>query len=499
MTLEELWQAALAELEIDISRANFKTWFKQTYIFEQQENTVVIGCPNTFTKSWLKNKYHKRIQMSLRRITDTPVLEVMYEVVSGEQKHQSFLQAVKQVDAVSSVNHPQSTPPTPTPSPHVNPAHGDNLVAPAPHTEPPVIRKLHVDSIQTAPRVREDGLNPKHTFSSYVTGKANELARAACYAVAERPGDVYNPLFLYGGVGLGKTHLMQAVGNEIVRNAGANPPRILYVSCEKFTDDFIRAVKSGRAEGFKRKYRDVDVLLIDDIQFLSGKEGTQDEFFHTFNHLHQADKQIIITSDRPPKAIASLEERLLSRFEWGMIADIGLPDIETRAAILQRKAQERGYKLDSKIVLLIAETIESNVRELEGTLNKIVAHHQLSGNTPTIESVRELLESALKAPKRGGLTPKKIVIAICKYFDVASEDLIGVSRKKELVAPRQIAMFLMREELNHSFPNIGDELGGRDHTTIMHGYTKVREQLKTNERLESDLTTIREQLYQELE
>lgn len=462
MTLDELWQATLAELEINISRANFKTWFRETRIHDHSDDVVIISCPNTFTKSWLENKYHKNIQASLRRITDVPVLQVVYQVISAAQAQKELENLAKTVDAVKE-KQDDST-------------------------------KLHTPA-QPVARVREDGLAPKHTFDSYVTGKANELARAACFAVAERPGDVYNPLFLYGGVGLGKTHLMHAAGNEIIKRSKNDSTKILYVTCEKFTDDFIKAVKSGRADAFKRKYRNIDALLIDDIQFLAGKEGTQEEFFHTFNTLHQTNRQIIITSDRPPKAIPSLEERLISRFEWGMIADVGQPDVETRTAILQQKAQEKGHKVDPKILSLIAESIQSNVRELEGALNKIVAHHQLTNTTPTIESTREILQSISKQPKRGGVTPKQVLITICKHFDIASEDLIGSSRKKELVVPRQIAMFLMREELNHSFPNIGEELGGRDHTTIMHGYVKVREAVKEDDRLNNDITIIKERLY----
>ncbi|MFH0804666.1 MAG: chromosomal replication initiator protein DnaA, partial [Patescibacteria group bacterium] len=338
------------------------------------------------------------------------------------------------------------------------------------------------------------GLNERYTFENYIVGKGNELARAACQAVADRPGEVYNPLFIYGGSGLGKTHLLQAIAHEVLKR---NPSKkIIYVTCEKFTNEFIKAISQGGAEKFKDTYRSTDLLLIDDIQFLAGKEGTQEEFFRTFNALHQQNKQIVLSSDRPPKAIPALENRLVSRFEWGMIADIGQPDYETRVAILNAKCQEKGFQLTPEIITTIANFIQSNVRELEGALNRIVAFHQLNNTPPTVASIKNILSSVSNYQKReGSLTPKQIANVVATFFDISMNDLLGSSRKKELVVPRQITMYLLREEVKCSYPTIGQELGGRDHTTAMHAYDKIRRALDHDEKIRQDISLIRQRLY----
>jgi chromosomal replication initiator protein len=294
-------------------------------------------------------------------------------------------------------------------------------------------------------------------------------------------------------VGLGKTHLMQAIGHEILKNYPDK--KVIYVPCEKFTTEFIQAIGSGKIEKFKATYRSVDVLLIDDIQFLSGKEGTQEEFFHTFNTLHQANKQIVISSDRPPKAIHSLENRLVSRFEWGMIADIASPDLETRTAILELKCQERNYQLDKEIINYLATTIQNNIRELEGALNRIIAYHQLNNQPPTLPLVKDLMANLRSTNKYGStLTSKKILAVVAQYYDIGLDELTGASRKKNLVLPRQVAMYLMREELKSSFPTIGQELGGRDHTTAMHACSKIQEAIKSEEKIQQDIHNLRQQL-----
>ncbi|MCX6784956.1 MAG: chromosomal replication initiator protein DnaA, partial [Candidatus Komeilibacteria bacterium] len=336
-------------------------------------------------------------------------------------------------------------------------------------------------------------LNPKYIFENFIVGKGNELASAAARAVADTPGQTYNPLFVYGGVGLGKTHLIQAVGNYIMAK---NPKaRIAYLNSEKFTNDYVQSIKNNTIEQFKKFYRTVDVLLIDDIQFMSGKEQTQEEFFHTFNTLYQANKQIILSSDKPPKAIADIEQRLVSRFEWGMIADISAPDFETRIAILQIKAAEKGLILVEEVIQYIANIIQSNIRELEGALNRLIAHHQLNQQPLTIDLVKQVLQ-VISTPTKGSLTPKRVIQIVCNYFDVAMPDLVGSCRRRELVIPRQIAMYLMREDLQSSYPTIGQEMGGRDHTTAIHSYNKVAEELKANERLYNDLILIRQRLTQ---
>lgn len=449
MNTNQLWQAALGELELSLSKANFTTWFKNTFIADLEGSRAVIGVPNGFTKAWLESKYHQAILKALHHASNKSVELVEYRVET--QQHQA--QALQEL---------------------IPPA------APAAAPAMPVA-------------VNTTGIDPKYTFEHFVVGKGNELARAAAKAVSDKPGTVYNPLFIYGGVGLGKTHLIQAIGNEIL----ARDPRkrVLYVSSERFTNEFIQAVSRGSAEKFKNFYRGVDALLIDDIQFLSGKEGTQEEFFHTFNALHQANKQIVIAADRPPKSISALEARLLSRFEWGMIADIAQPDLETRIAILDAKCRERGYALDPEIVAAIAGAIQNNIRELEGALNRLMAYHDLNKTAPSLESAKMVLGSLAQAPRRGGITPKQLIQTVATYFDLSIDDLVGVSRKKELVEPRQIAMYLMREDLRSSYPAIGNELGGRDHTTAMHACSKITNQLERDEKLKQDIALIRQRLY----
>ncbi|MFH1207682.1 MAG: chromosomal replication initiator protein DnaA [Patescibacteria group bacterium] len=451
MDKEQLWQAALGELELSISKANFTTWFKNTFISQYGDGKVAIGVPNTFTKTWLETKYHKEILKSLQNATGNQVKEVAYKVESTRRAGQS-------------IAAPQT----------------QNMAGPA--------------AARTKDPQNSYGLNARYTFENFVVGKSSELAHAACLAVAQRPGEVYNPLFIYGGAGLGKTHLLQAIAHEVLKNSPKK--KIVYVTCEKFTNEFIRAITQGNGESFKDHYRNADLLLIDDIQFLAGKEGTQEEFFHTFNALHQQNNQIVITSDRPPKAIPALENRLISRFEWGMIADIAQPDFETRVAILNAKCKEKNYPLASDIVTAISTSVQSNVRELEGALNRIMAYHQLNHAPPTVESVKNVITSLSRYQKRdGAITIKQIISVVASFFEISSGDLLGASRKKELVVPRQISMFLMREEAKASYPAIGQELGGRDHTTAMHAYEKIKRALDEDEKIRQDILLIRQRLY----
>lgn len=337
------------------------------------------------------------------------------------------------------------------------------------------------------------GLNAKYTFENFIVGKENELAQAACLAVAAKLGQVYNPLFLYGGAGLGKTHLIQAIGHQIIKESG-HKKKVLYATCESFTNEFITSVRTGKANEFKNTYRLVDLLMVDDVQFLAGKEGTQEEFFHTFNALHQNNKQIVICSDRPPKAIAGLENRLLSRFEWGMIADINPPGLETRMAILESNCKKKNFHLKQEVVEYIATNIQNNIRELEGALNRIIAYHQLNNIEPDLESAKRLLSSLATSPRQSSITIKQLINLVANFFEINIEDLTGQSRKKELVVPRQIVMYLMREEMKSSFPNIGQELGGRDHTTAIHACLKIANEIKTNEKIRKDVELIRQKL-----
>lgn len=452
MTNDQVWQSVLGELELLISKANFTTWFKNTFVLSMDGTKVVVGVPNAFTQSWLQNKYHELISKAVEHALSTSSVQVTYEVASVKRR----------VDT-------------------------------APAAEPVVMNAPAKPTNGASAKTEDFNLNPKYIFDNFIVGKGNALAHAAALAVSEKPGAVYNPLFIYGGSGLGKTHLMQAIGHEVLR---ANPDKnVLYVSCERFTNDYIHAVSRGQAESFKNRYRNVDVLLIDDIQFLAGKEGTQEEFFHTFNALHQTNRQIVVTSDRPPKSIPSLEARITSRFEWGMIADIASPDFETRIAILEAKCKEKRFPLSSEILRFLATNIQSNVRELEGALNRIIAYHQLNGAPPSLESTKSLLASVTSRATRGGLTPKVILNVVSSYYDLSLDDLIGNSRKKELVFPRQIAMYLMREELKSSFPNIGQEIGGRDHTTAMHAVLKITSIVESDEKIRQDINLIRQRLY----
>lgn len=472
MNTNELWQAVLGELELSLSRVNFTTWFKNTFIVSFDEGQVSIGVPNMFTKAWLEKKYHKEIYQCLQTHTNNSVRSVNYRVeVRTASAPQTVSDRSEPIQAAQQAVSPREEPVVVQASAHV----------------------FRQDAERATQSFGEFTVNAKYTFENFIVGKQNELAHAAAQAVVSQPGGVYNPLFIYGGVGLGKTHLLQAVGNEIVRK---NPQaKVLYVTSERFTNDFINAVRSGQAKDFKNRYRTVDVLLIDDIQFITSKEQTQEEFFHTFNQLHQTNKQIVISSDRPPKAIIGLENRLISRLEQGMLADVGSPDFETRVAILDTKCREKAFPLDHEILHHVATLVQSNVRELEGALNKIIAFHQFKNLVPSIESVRPILSSFQPASARKNITPRQLIQTVAAYFDLQIDDLLGKSREKRLAFPRQIVMYLMREEMKSSYPSIGLELGGRDHTTAMHAYEKISGIAGEDEKLQHDLELIKQRLY----
>ena len=463
MNTHELWQAALGELELKLSKAHFTTWFRSTFITEYADGCVIIGVPNTFTQAWLEKKYHRDILTAIQNITEQTVKTLTYRVETRVSPPSLIVLKAEE-----------------------KPVHREEAPSSA-------YEDVGFTTTQSPASQGIISINPSYTFDTYVVGKQNELAHAASQAVSAQPGGTYNPLFIYGGVGLGKTHLLHAVGNQL-KNQRANA-KILYVTCEHFTNDFIQAVRGGRAKEFKDRYRTVDLLLIDDIQFITGKEGTQEEFFHTFNALHQDNKQIVISSDRPPKAIASLEKRLLSRLEWGMLVDIGAPDLETRIAILGIKCEEKGIELDREIMHYVASHIQNNVRELEGALNKIVAYHHFKNMTPTLETVIPLMASFEADSMKKTISPKQIILTVSEYFDIHTDDVLGKSREKRLAFPRQIIMFLLREEMKSSYPAIGQELGGRDHTTAMHAYTKINGMLKDDDQLKRDLELIKQRLY----
>lgn len=461
MTNHELWQAVLAELELNISKANFVTWFKNTGVISFQEGCVAIGVPNAFTRAWLEKKYHQNIVRSLERVGGKPIKRLEYHIeilkISADP--------VAEGGAASTSFFPE-----------------------------PAEARAAVAGHEMAPAANQGfALNPKYTFGNFVVGKSSELVFAAAQAVCQRPGTAYNPLFIYGGVGLGKTHLLQAVGNELRRQQPNLS--VMYVSAERFSNDFINSIKERFTKEFQARYRTIDLLLIDDIQFIAGKEGTQESFFHTFNELHQQNKQVVVTSDRPPKAIPALEDRLRSRFEWGMIADISAPDFETRVAILGRKASEKNFPLPEKALQLVAATVQNNIRELEGALNKIIVYHQLKNVAPTAESVKLLLSGWASGNARHAVTPRQLVDAVSQFYNLSAEDLLSKNRAKRISLPRQIIMFLMREELKMSYPAIGDELGGRDHTTAMHAYEKIFNGIEDDLKLKQEIELLRQRLY----
>jgi len=464
MTERELWQAVLGDLELNLSKANFTTWFKQTNLLSFENGKVLVGVPNTITKSWLESKYNSSILKTLENLSGIIIKEIIFKVVPN----QGHLYQSTQSSKVETFSPPPSS-----------------SSSCAGETEKETRFPSYTPSSFC-------GLNPKYIFENFIVGKHNELAKAAAESISEAPGQRYNPLFVYGGAGLGKTHLIQAVGHAILSKFPQK--KVLYTTFEKFTSDFISAVRTGQAKKFKETYRNVDVLLIDDIQFIIGKIETQEEFFHTFNSLHQEDKQIVITSDRPPKCLPTIQERLISRFEWGVIADINPPDFETKIAILESKCNEKGVVVDRQVLSLVASRVHSNIRELEGVLNKLIAYSQLKNVPISLNLCESVVQSLNPVYKTKNLTTSAIINTVSQYFGLRSEEILSKNREQRLVVPRQIIMYLMREDLNNSFPTIGKELK-RDHTTVIHAYSKITEAIENNSKIQQDLNLLRQRLY----
>jgi len=459
MTNQEIWQIALGEIELSISKANFITWFKNTNILSNKEGKITIGVPNGFTREWLENKYNKIVFKALRNVIDN-VKEITYIINYSTEQEGKNKQKIKL----------------------------------QPRKKELILKMDETLDFQGLKKDERTNLNPKYTFDSFIVASFNELAFAASQSVIKDIGRAYNPLFIYGGVGIGKTHLIQAVGNEVVKNH--KDKNTAYLSSEKFSADLISSISNGTIEKFKEEYRKFDVLIIDDIQFLAGKEKTQEIFFHIFNSLYEKNKQIILTSDRAPKAIPTLEERLRSRFEGGMIADIGRPDFETRLVILKKKAQSLNIELNEEILNYIAANIQKNIRELEGALNRVLAYTRLNNELPNKKQLVKILKTIISNPQKR-TNYKKIAEAVASFYDINTNDLINRSRRKEIVKPRQIAMYLMREELKSSYPMIGSKLGGRDHTTAIYACEKIEKEIENDENLEQDLNLIKERLYSE--
>ncbi len=454
MNNEELWKAVLTEMELSLSRANFITWFKGTCLVSQNNGAVIVSVPNGFIKEWLENKYNRTILQIIRKFNGD-IKEIKY--------------AIGNVRAVAAIQKKDLS--------------GFASDKPADDSADSDVNKV-------------TNLNRRYTFDSFVVGTTNELAHAASIAVTKNLGRTYNPLFIYGGVGLGKTHLLQATGNSI---ANSSPEKkVLYISAERLTTNIIESIKNKTTEDLKQRYAKLDLLIVDDIQYIAGKEATQYIFFSTFNELYSRNRQIILSSDRPPSTISALEERLRSRFEGGMIADIQVPDYETRLAILRVKMKEKNFELDNESLLYIATNIQKNIRELEGALNRIIAFSQIYNKVPNFKEVKQLLTAYLNTPYRKP-TSQLVMKSVADFYKIPFSDLIKRSRRKEVVRPRQIAMFLLREEVKYSFPEIGFKLGGRDHSTVIHACTKIREEEENNEATKQELNLIKERIYQSFE
>lgn len=482
MSNEELWKAVLGELELSISKGEFNTWFKNTSIISHENGRVVISVPSGFAREWLENKVNMHILQSLRHM-QPDITEFSCVINTPDSKHLSGQQFIQNQTGFSSVSG----------SPSEQSSYQPNAIAQTPSSSPHYYTQQAQSAASSKPK-QEHALNPRYTFENFIVGENNELARAACYAVSQNLGQLYNPIFIYGGVGLGKTHLLQSVGNEVLRH---HPEiNIKYTTADWFTSQLVESIRNQKVAEFKESYQKADLLIIDDIQFLSGREKTQDEFFHIFNTLYQANKQIILSSDRPPQAIPTLEDRLRSRFQGGMIADIGRPDLETRMAILKIKTAERRFYLDDEAIRFIAENVTNNIRELEGALNRIVASCEFHKITPTISYIKKTLGNIIANTKRI-VSPERIMKMTAEFYNIEEDDLTRKGRKKEVVHPRQVGMYLMRLELQTSFAAIGKYFGGRDHTTVLHACEKIKDDLEENLRLKEEITSLKEKLYRE--
>lgn len=448
MEQDALWQAVLGEIELTVSQGSFITWFKNTCLLQQSEDTTVIGVPNIFIRQHLELKYGDLIAKTLAK-NGLVSKNIEYKVATS--------QAARQAKAASA----------------------------------PTASAAQTSLASGTPSTAQQGLNERYTLDNFVVGDSNELAFAACQAVAAQPGTKYNPLFLYGGVGIGKTHLIQGVGNIL---AAKNPnAKVLYISTEQFVREFVDALRMRKTAAFARHYRSADVLIVDDVQFLAGKEKIQEEFFHTFNTLHQANKQIIISADKPPRDIPTLEDRLRSRFNGGMSIDMQIPDFETRCAIVQAKAQSHNHVLEEDVVDYLASNIQTNIRELEGALNQLLAWCEVRNIEPTLSVASSLLNVNRTRPKH--LSAKQIIERTARHFQVPMEDMVGPKRDKDIVVPRQIAMYMLRNELKLSFPKIARELGRKDHTTAIHSVDKIDREAQTDASLRMAISEIREHLY----
>ncbi|XPO21935.1 chromosomal replication initiator protein DnaA [Phosphitispora sp. TUW77] len=455
--MEEIWEQALSVLKKQVSKPSFEMWVKFTRPIQYRDYTMVIEVPNDFAKDWLESRYYELIKSSLEKLLNREIGLSFVLPSSGETLFTDDTFDMEHIENSSNINT--------------------------------VSQKNTFNDTNNFTEVSYSYLNPKYTFDTFVVGNSNRFAHAASLAVAESPAKSYNPLFIYGGVGLGKTHLMQAIGHHILIAAPSN--RVFYVSSEKFTNELINSIRDDKTVDFRNKYRTMDILLVDDIQFLAGKERTQEEFFHTFNALYEANKQIIISSDRPPKEIPTLEDRLRSRFEWGLITDIQPPDLETRIAILRKKAKLENLNVSDDVISYIADHIHSNIRELEGALIRVMAYSSIKHAPITPELANEALKDILPARKPKIITISIIQKSVSEYFNLRLDDFKSKRRTRSVAYPRQIAMYLCRELTDNSLPKIGDEFGGRDHTTVIHAHEKISSGLQEDTVLQSTIMELK--------
>ncbi len=459
MTPAEIWNTALDELQYKMTKATFDTWVRPTHAIRMDSGAMLVGVHSPYAKEWLENRLHTTIERTVTGILGR-TMEVRYVVKDKPNGH---------------THEPLET----------QPMLEENESADMdPEPLPLKLRGADLPHRPLAP------LNPKYTFDSFIVGNSNRLAHAAARAVADHPGEAYNPLFIYGGTGLGKTHLLHALGQTPL---GAGK-RVVYISSETFTNDLINSIRNQAMTEFRRLYREIDILLIDDIQFIAGKESTQEEFFHTFNHLFSANKQIVLSSDRHPRAIPTLEDRVRSRFEGGMITDIQPPDLELRTAILRARAETQTIAVPAEVIDLIAHKVQSNIRELEGALTRVVGYAHLMKMPLSVEMINTVLRDIFQ---RQPITPEQILAVVAELYRVEVDDLTGRSRNREVVLPRQVAMYLLREETGASLPQIGELLGGRDHTTVMYAHEKISQQIETDDALRRQVLAVKERLYQQ--
>lgn len=448
MTKEELWQAALARLQLSVSRANFAAWFKEATILGWQNGNVLIGTPNSFSKEWLKKKYHDDILKALKDVVPE----------------------IKKVEYTVFKKSPSETEKNSTPSKNS--------------------KQIPFEELQLNPRT---GLNTRYTFKDFIVASFNEVAYAAAEAVVRDPGRAYNPFFVYGGVGLGKTHLLQAIGNKLDEE---EEMKIKYISADKLVSQIVNSIHDRSIDSLKREFQQLDLLIVDDIQFVAGKEKTQEEFFHIFNALYERNSQIILSSDRLPSAIPALEKRLSSRFEGGMVTDVGRPDYESRRVILETKAKDWKIDLSREIIDYVATNIQNNVRELEGALKRLDAHQNMKKEKLTLSAVQKILRDLTKIQAKIA-TPQKIISSVASFYDIEIKELISPTRKKDVAYPRQIAMYLLRQDLKKSYLSIGEVFGGRDHTTVIYACTKIHGETAKNAQLAEEINLIRQRIYGE--